>query len=59
MRMATLMRLHREETYALPMPTPELIMQAESARRTLVGDLALLREDDDLSANFLLTVDAS
>jgi hypothetical protein len=36
MRMATLMQLHREETYVIPNPTKELIIRAESARRTLV-----------------------
>ncbi|KAL2172623.1 hypothetical protein VTG60DRAFT_4742 [Thermothelomyces hinnuleus] len=35
MRMATLMQLHREETYVIPNPTRELIIRAESARRTL------------------------
>ena len=35
-RMATLMQLHREETYVLQNPTRELIIRAESARRTLV-----------------------
>ncbi len=30
------MQLHREETYLLPNPTKELIIRAESARRTLV-----------------------
>ncbi|KAL2136412.1 hypothetical protein VTI74DRAFT_3846 [Chaetomium olivicolor] len=36
MRMATLMQLHREETYVIPSPsTKELIIRAESARRTL------------------------
>jgi len=35
MRMATLMQLHREETYELKNPTPELVIMAESARRTL------------------------
>ncbi|KAK4043803.1 hypothetical protein C8A01DRAFT_12763 [Parachaetomium inaequale] len=35
MRMATLMQLHREETYVVPNPTKELIIRAESARRTL------------------------
>lgn len=35
MRMAALMRLHREETYTLKNPTKELIIKAESARRTL------------------------
>ncbi|OAA77629.1 chitinase 1 precursor [Akanthomyces lecanii RCEF 1005] len=34
-RMATLMMLHREETYKLNNPTPEAIMVAESARRTI------------------------
>ncbi|KJZ72576.1 hypothetical protein HIM_08100 [Hirsutella minnesotensis 3608] len=34
-RMAALMQLHREETYQVQNPTPELIMRAESARRTL------------------------
>ncbi|KAK1826686.1 hypothetical protein QBC39DRAFT_363766 [Podospora conica] len=34
-RLATLMQLHREETYALVNPSKELIVQAESARRTL------------------------
>lgn len=36
MRMATLMQLHREETYVLVNPTKDLIIRAESARRTLV-----------------------
>lgn len=36
MRMASLMRLHREETYQIPNPSPEIIIRAESARRTLV-----------------------
>lgn len=35
MRMASLMRLHREETYQIPNPSPEIIIRAESARRTL------------------------
>lgn len=35
MRMAALMRLHREETYALQNPSKEMIIAAESARRTL------------------------
>jgi len=39
MRMATLMQLHREETYELKNPTPELVIMAESARRTLVGNM--------------------
>jgi hypothetical protein len=34
--MATLMQLHREETYNIKEPSPELILRAESARRTLV-----------------------
>ncbi len=40
MRMAALMQLHREETYQVQNPTPDLIIRAESARRTLVGVLA-------------------
>lgn len=35
MRMAALMRLHREDTYTLPNPTREMIIASESARRTL------------------------
>ncbi|OAQ85025.1 chitinase 1 precursor [Purpureocillium lilacinum] len=35
MRMAALMQLHREETYQVQNPTPDLIIRAESARRTL------------------------
>ncbi|KYK57950.1 hypothetical protein DCS_04963 [Drechmeria coniospora] len=35
-RMAVLMHLHREETYQLQNPTPDLIIRAESARRTMV-----------------------
>ena len=37
-RMASLMRLHREETYEriTPSSTPEEIIRAESARRTMV-----------------------
>ncbi|KAF4987497.1 hypothetical protein FDECE_15419 [Fusarium decemcellulare] len=35
MRMASLMRLHREETYNVQNATPEVIIRAESARRTL------------------------
>ncbi|KAM6533143.1 hypothetical protein FALCPG4_006159 [Fusarium falciforme] len=35
MRMASLMRLHREETYRVQNPTPEVIIRSESARRTL------------------------
>lgn len=35
MRMAALMRLHREETYALQSPSKEMIIASESARRTL------------------------
>ncbi|PHH80997.1 hypothetical protein CDD83_3655 [Cordyceps sp. RAO-2017] len=34
-RMAALMQLHREETYQVPNPTCDLIIRAESARRTL------------------------
>lgn len=35
-RMALLMQLQREETYHIPNPTPDLIIRAESARRTIV-----------------------
>ncbi|KPM34051.1 hypothetical protein AK830_g12522 [Neonectria ditissima] len=35
MRMASLMRLHREETYQVQNQNPDVIMRAESARRTL------------------------
>ncbi|KAL2692122.1 hypothetical protein Neosp_002528 [[Neocosmospora] mangrovei] len=35
MRMASLMRLHREETYRVQNPSPEVIIRSESARRTL------------------------
>ncbi|KAG6014829.1 hypothetical protein E4U43_006082, partial [Claviceps pusilla] len=34
-RMAILMRLHCEETYHISNPTPELVIRAESARRTM------------------------
>ncbi|KAL8338559.1 hypothetical protein RB598_007076 [Gaeumannomyces tritici] len=46
MRMAALMGLHREETYALPNPTKELVIAAESARRTLW----MLHSQDNLHA---------
>jgi hypothetical protein len=39
MRMATLMSLHREESYHLQNPSPEMVVNAESARRTLVSPL--------------------
>lgn len=35
-RMAALMGLHREATYTMDEPTPDLVVKAESARRTLV-----------------------
>lgn len=35
MRMAILMRLHREETYSLKNPGTEMVIASESARRTL------------------------
>lgn len=35
MRMAALMRLHREETYTLQNPSKEMVIASESARRTL------------------------
>ena len=41
MRMAALMQLHREETYQMQNPTPELVIRAESARRTLVSAIHL------------------
>ena len=37
-RLATLMQLHREETYYAHNPTPDLVIRAESARRTLVSN---------------------
>ncbi|KLU92072.1 hypothetical protein MAPG_11019 [Magnaporthiopsis poae ATCC 64411] len=46
MRMAALMGLHREETYALSNPTKELVIAAESARRTLW----MLHSQDNLHA---------
>jgi hypothetical protein len=36
-KIATLLQLHREETYSLTNPSVELVMAAESARRTLVS----------------------
>lgn len=39
-RMATLMMLHREETYQIQSTNPDMIMRAESARRTLVRKTA-------------------
>lgn len=42
MRMATLMQLHREETYVLVNPTKDLIIRAESARRTLVRPVSII-----------------
>jgi hypothetical protein len=38
MRMATLMGLHREETYILSNTTNDLRMKAECARRTMVSE---------------------
>ena len=38
MRMAALMQLHREETYQVQSTSPDLIIRAESARRTLVSE---------------------
>ncbi|KAK4232354.1 hypothetical protein QBC38DRAFT_463899 [Podospora fimiseda] len=34
MRMATILQLHREESYVIPTPTSKLVLKAESARRT-------------------------
>lgn len=42
MRMATLMQLHREETYHVHNSTPDVIIRSESARRTLVSCPGLL-----------------
>lgn len=36
-RMAVLLKLHREETYSLRNPKPDLIVTSESARRTFVS----------------------
>lgn len=43
MRMAALMQLHREDTYHCENPTKEWVVNAESARRTLVCQLASLQ----------------
>jgi hypothetical protein len=52
MRMATLMQLHREETYQIHNPTAELIIRAESARRTLW----MLHSQDSLHSSPLCPV---
>ncbi|CAK7233250.1 hypothetical protein SCUCBS95973_008531 [Sporothrix curviconia] len=39
LRMAILMKLHREESYSLEDPTPTMVQNAESARRTLPWDV--------------------
>jgi hypothetical protein len=52
MRMATLMQLHREETYQLQNPTAEHVIRAESARRTLW----MLHSQDSLHSSPLCPV---
>ncbi|EXU97654.1 fungal specific transcription factor domain protein [Metarhizium robertsii] len=54
-RMAILMQLQREETYHIPNPTPELIIRAESARRTLW----MLHSQDNLHSGPLSPVSLS
>ncbi|KAJ3475708.1 hypothetical protein NLG97_g9366 [Lecanicillium saksenae] len=54
-RMATLMTLHREETYQLQNKTPETIMVAESARRTIW----MLHSQDNLHSGPLSPVSLS
>ncbi|KAJ6786287.1 hypothetical protein PWT90_00827 [Aphanocladium album] len=54
-RMATLMMLHREETYQLQNKTPETIMAAESARRTIW----MLHSQDNLHSGPLSPVSLS
>lgn len=57
MRMASLMRLHREETYQIQNPSPEIIMRAESARRTLVHQV--LPQESPKQVTNSYSVDAS
>ncbi|KIH94650.1 transcription factor [Sporothrix brasiliensis 5110] len=52
LRMAILMQLHREETYALDDRTPAMIQKAESARRTLW----MLYSQDNLHAGPMATI---
>ncbi|KAL1892884.1 hypothetical protein Sste5346_006777 [Sporothrix stenoceras] len=52
LRMAILMQLHREETYALENPTQAMIQKAESARRTLW----MLYSQDNLHAGPLAPI---
>ncbi|ERS99573.1 hypothetical protein HMPREF1624_04778 [Sporothrix schenckii ATCC 58251] len=52
LRMAILMQLHREETYALEDRTPAMIQKAESARRTLW----MLYSQDNLHAGPMATI---
>ncbi|OAA47057.1 Zinc transcription factor [Metarhizium rileyi] len=54
-RMAILMQLQREETYHVPNPTPDLIIRAESARRTLW----MLHSQDNLHSGPLSPVSLS
>ncbi|KAK3331041.1 hypothetical protein B0H66DRAFT_466912 [Apodospora peruviana] len=56
MRMATLMQLHREETYVLVNPTKDLIIRAESARRTLDNLHSGPRSPVSLSASDITTL---
>ncbi|KAK1968699.1 hypothetical protein LY78DRAFT_631317, partial [Colletotrichum sublineola] len=51
-RMAVLMHLHREEFYKMKNPTPEMIIRAESARRTLW----MLHSQDNLHCGALSPV---
>ncbi|KAG8420559.1 hypothetical protein J3459_010966 [Metarhizium acridum] len=54
-RMAILMQLQREETYHISNPTPDLIIRAESARRTLW----MLHSQDNLHSGPLSPVSLS
>ncbi|CAK7226699.1 hypothetical protein SBRCBS47491_006318 [Sporothrix bragantina] len=55
LRMAILMKLHREESYTLEDPTPTMIQNAESARRTLW----MLYSQDNLHADPLAPISLS
>ncbi|CAK7219369.1 hypothetical protein SEUCBS140593_003867 [Sporothrix eucalyptigena] len=55
LRMAILMRLHREESYILEEPTPTMLQNAESARRTLW----MLYSQDNLHADPLAPISLS
>lgn len=59
-RMAILMSLHREETYYLEPNAPsQVVMRAESARRTLVGRPATLNEVRIALLTFVFLVDVT